>query len=364
VSFPGLGAGHESDRDRGSHRPWSIGFGFAFDHELHQNVLQDLVGTNFTDSQFGIAAPDPYNSRADWLAAMASGETIPSQYLMSYNSWDLGAGLTFGYQVKRGPLLFAVKGGLRSGYRYVGYNADAFRPFDPALRRQGNRGVIIDRLYPTFSIDSRDSFLNTTSGILLSQGIEYTGGLLFGDRHSIRTDSLVEGYLPLVRAPITKNGDLVLVLAAQSAFSIMLPQFAYWSSSADVTPTWGWFGPITESSDLLHLDQLNSVRGWTDKAGTYGAEAMWNNKLELRMQVAASVLWAVAFVDATGVWNTPEDIFPLSSSAFLCSFGVGLRLTTPWIPLRAYVVKGFRAGAGAAAADEQLFLLTLGGEVF
>jgi outer membrane protein assembly factor BamA len=110
---------------------------------------------------------------------------------------------------------------------------------------------------------------------------------------------------------------------------------------------------------------MNSARGWTEMAESYGgAEAMWTNKLELRMQAAPRVLWAVAFVDVTGIWNTPQDIFPLSSRSFLSSFGVGLRLTTPWVPLRVYVVRGFQTGMSAAPANEQLFVLTLGGEVF
>jgi outer membrane protein assembly factor BamA len=343
---------------------WSVGVAFLMDHQLHQNVLQDLVGTNFTDGQFDIAAPDPYDSRADWLAAMQNGATIPTEYLMTYESSDAGIGFTFDYHATWRSMRLGLKGGISSGVRFLSYDFGNFRPYELVLRQDEGRWLLIDRLYPTFYLDSRDSLLNTTSGFHLSQGIEYTGGLLFGERHSVRTDSVVEGYLPLVKTPVTENRDFVLVLAGRSAFSAILPQFAYWSPSADVAATWGWFGPVAESAELLHLDQMNSARGWVEKTGTYGAEAMWNSKLELRLQIARKVLWAVAFVDATGIWNTPADIFPFSPNAFLYSFGAGLRLTTPWIPLRAYVVKGFQVGAGAAPADAQLFVLTLGGEVF
>jgi outer membrane protein insertion porin family len=144
----------------------------------------------------------------------------------------------------------------------------------------------------------------------------------------------------------------------------VLPQFAYRAPSAEVAAAWGWYGPVVESADLLHLDQVNSARGWSEKAAALGSEAIWNNKLELRMLLARNFLWVVAFVDSTGIWNTPGDIFPLSPNAFLYSFGAGLRLTTPLIPLRAYIVKGFPLGNGAVRWDEQQFVLTLGGEVF
>ena len=49
--------------------PWSVGLSLSVDHETVQNVLQDFVGTNFSDSQANIAAPDPFDSRADYLAS-------------------------------------------------------------------------------------------------------------------------------------------------------------------------------------------------------------------------------------------------------------------------------------------------------
>ena len=76
--------------------------------------------------------------------------------------------------------------------------------------------------------------------------------------------------------------------------------------------------PGSESSDFLYPDGVDSARGWTPQAGTYGSQARWDNKLELRLQVVRDFLWVVGFMDATGFWNTPADVLPLGSDAF-CS---------------------------------------------
>ncbi len=76
--------------------PWAGGLSLSVDHQTVQNVLQDFLPPVFTDAQQPIAAPDPYATSADYLAALAAGVTIPAQYLMSYESYDLTLGATTG----------------------------------------------------------------------------------------------------------------------------------------------------------------------------------------------------------------------------------------------------------------------------
>jgi outer membrane protein insertion porin family len=351
---------------------WSAGISLSFVHSTMQNVLQDILPPFFTDDQSAIAAPDPFTNQADYLSMIQRGQTIPKQYLMSYDSWDIGLGLNSGYRWQV-PIFgyFGVRGGLSTRLRYLTYDPTLYRPYDVTVRNNLNTWNIIDQLSATVYLDGRDNPLSPTTGYQISQSFAYTGGVLFGSRHYNRTDSFVEGFLTLLNVPVAEDWSLMFVLAAHSGFSLLLPQFAYVAAPGTTNAIWQWTLPVTDSTDLLYIDGMTIGRGWSLMYG----KALWDNKVELRMPISKELLWLTGFFDVVGLWQTPADLVNANINQFYFSYGFGLRFTLPQFPIRLYLGKKFQIQNGQVVYKAGLlgdpssfwnfdFIISLGGDVF
>jgi outer membrane protein insertion porin family len=119
---------------------------------------------------------------------------------------------------------------------------------------------------------------------------------------------------------------------------------------------------------------MTVARGWSNLY-TYG-NALWDNKVELRMPIVKEAILLVGFFDMAALWDAPKDISfqadPTGLLPFLFSFGFGVRFTIPQFPIRLYFSKGFRISNGQVVwkDPEQLpaiglsFVISLGGDVF
>ncbi len=261
--------------------------------------------------------------------------------------------------------MLGVRGSLSSRLRYVNYDPLLYRPFEQSVRDNLGQFRVIDRLSPTIYLDGRDYYLNPTNGWYLSQGFGYTGGLLFGSRHFIRTDTTAEGFLKLFSLPVFEGWDWSIVLAAHMGMSLILPQFYH-----DPVDGWGW-GTVTDSTDLLYIDGMTVGRGWRQ---IYG-EALWDSKIELRTPLAKDVLTGVLFFDAAALWPAYTDVGAMTIQDFCFSFGAGLRFTIPQFPIRLYLGKAFQVDEfgkvvwkdGDLALGDNFslsFIISLGGDVF
>ncbi len=358
--------------------PWSGGLSVSLDHELQQNVLQDILPPIFGDGQTAIAAPDPYATRQDYLNALASGATIPSQYLMSYDSFNLTFGANTGYTFTFPFGRLSFTGGYTPQLRYVNYDQTLYRPFEENVRDNNKTWNFIDRVAMGTTLDGRDIYWNPTKGYLASQNFTFVGGILFGSRDYIRTDTTLEGFLTIFDIPVTEGWDLQLVAAAHSSLSMILPNYALDSA----TGTWGW-QTKTDYTDQLYIDGMTVGRGWRQLYGN----ALWDNKFELRMPIIKEAIWLVGFFDAAALWDTPfaglaappaTSIDQASIDQFYFSFGFGIRFTIPQFPIRLYLAKGFRISNGAVdwSSFDNIpghlsiggvsfgFVISLGGDVF
>jgi outer membrane protein insertion porin family len=354
--------------------PWSGGVSLSFDHQTNSNVLQDFLGPVFGDSQEAVAAPDPYSTRADYLAALADGQSIPAQYLMSYQSYDITLSGSTGYTFTLPFGRLGVQTTYSPHVRWVDYDESLYRPFEKNVRDNNHSWIFIDQIGFTASLDGRDIYWNPTKGYLASQSVTFVGGLLFGDRNYIRTDSLVEGFLTLLDVPVTESWNLMFVLAAHSAVSFILP---------NLTVPSGIWQTKTDYTDQLYIDGYTVGRGWKQLYGN----ALWDNKLELRMPILKDSLWFVSFFDAAGLWDEPfgatggETSFgAMSIDQFHFSLGAGLRFAIPQFPIRLYLAKGFqikpndpsgpivwkpKSTSDLAIGDFSFaFVISLGGNVF
>ena len=321
--------------------PWSAGVSLSFDHEQKQSVLQDAAPPVFPDDQDPNAYPDAppeITSHAQYLAYLAAGNTIPAQYLMSYDSYDITFNSNTGYTF---TLPFG-RLGLQAVYspqlRFVSYNEMIYRPFDKNIRDNNHTWNFIDRLAFTTSLDGRDIYWNPTKGYLLSQGFTFVGGFLFGNRDYIRTDTTAEGFLTLFDLPVFEGWNWQMVLAAHSSLSLIMPNYTFLGA--------GWT-TNTDTTDQLYIDGMTAGRGWRQLQ--YG-NALWDNKLELRMPILKDAIWLAGFFDAAALWAKPFAFLPQSGSSldqikiddFYFSVGLGVRFTIPQFPIRLYLAQGFQ----------------------
>jgi hypothetical protein len=316
--------------------PSWLGLSVSFLHQVLTDVPQDILGPVFADSQSTVAAPDPYTNRSDYEAAIAAGQEIPAQYLMTCDTYNLTLGVNLGLVI---PLSFGkirFQGGWNPKVRYVSYDPSLYRPFDAALRGNANSWNIIDRIVLGAYVDGRDTFREPTRGFFVGQTVMVAGGVLLGSRDFIRSDTRLEGFLTIVHVPLGPTASLKVVLAAHSALSLLLPNFSL--------PSLAWQTNL-ENSEKFTMDGISVVRGIRSLRQ---GNALWDNKLELRIPVGD--VWLVGFFDSAAVWEEPFR--PPLGDLFLYSFGFGLRLSSPTFPLRLYLAQGF------AVRNGQFFLAT------
>jgi outer membrane protein insertion porin family len=354
--------------------PWSGGLSLSFDHQTQTDVLQDILGPVFSDSQQSIAAPDPYTNRTDYLTDLSNGISIPTQYLMSYDSYDIGLGANTGYTFTLPGSRLGVQASYTPTIRYVDYDATLYRPFEANVRDNNMKWIFIDQIAASVVLDGRDIYWNPTKGYYAAQNFTYVGGFLFGDREYIRTDSTVEGFLTLFDLPVFEGWDFQVVLAAHSALSFILPNYDPASNSWKTN---------TDYTDQLYIDGMTVGRGWREMYGN----ALWDNKVELRMPIVKEAVWFVTFLDIAGLWDQPWYGAPpsatdpttsfnnMSLDQFYFSVGAGLRFSIPQFPIRLYLAQGFKynstsgtwslkTGDFSVGSLSLNFVISLGGNVF
>lgn len=358
-------------------RRWSAGLDLTIDREIETGVQQDILYPVFSRNdpnavpdpfqgyyvfterteyptgsgevyEAGEIFPDPvsndlidtYDLDTDYeYARQVSGGSgaIPEEYTMSYTEWDISIGGTTGYRFPTAAGRLSLSTGLRSGINYVSYNDLVNRPFDFAIRENLNTWQFVNEWRLSTSLDSRDFYLSPSSGFYTSQALRFVGGVLFGNRHYIRSDSTGQAFFTLFDVPVSSAWSWKLVLALNSQLSVILPQF--WVPEDYRTDPQQ---PIV-GTDLIFLDGMFNGRGWDVESG----EALWSNWLEFRMPIAEQVLWFDTFFDAAALYQDRTDIGQGSIENMLFGFGAGLRFTIPQFPIRLYLAKRFRVQNGA-----------------
>ena len=144
------------------------------------------------------------------------------------------------------------------------------------------------------------------------------------------------------------------MFAAHSALSLLLPNFAYSSTSGQ----WGFYRR-TDDTEQLYIDGMTVGRGW-NQLYVYG-NALWDNKFELRMPIIKEAFWLVGFFDAAALLDEPwsslsngvgTSLDKLVPDDFLFSFGFGVRFTIPQFPLRFYLALGLPGSQRAGCLAE------------
>ena len=313
-------------------QPWSAGITLSGEHAVVRGVAQDVLPPVFTDEESDQAVPDPYVSEDDYT----SGTPIPDQYTMQYDTFAISAEVSSGYRFETLIGRVIVRGGFGSSLEFLVYDPQVNRPFDRTIRDQFERWSVVNSLWTGVAWDRRDFFLNPTDGTLLSQRVTLTGGPLSGDRHFIVLDSQAEAFTTLFDVPLSDVFDLSVVLAGHTGFSMILPQLRS-CGAVNGDPGLCW-DQVLGQEDLLIIDGTSVGRGWEP---VFDGEALWDNKVELRVPIDPQIIWGVLFLDAALLWDDRGAIGDTSLDDVHFSAGFGLRFAVPQLPLRLYLAKPF-----------------------
>ncbi|MCF7939671.1 MAG: outer membrane protein assembly factor BamA [Spirochaetales bacterium] len=370
---------------------WSAGIDFSFAHTVTTNVPQDVLAPVYGDGDEN-AVPDPFDGHyvfssdttynsvdyeagdafpgtptsseidnndlvTDYEYSLLTNQSIPDQYTMDYDSYEISLGLNTGYSWHTRLGILSASTGLQFTPTYVHYDSSIYRPYDENDRGNLDQWRWINEWWTSGGWDTRDNKYNPQSGFYLNQQITFVGGFLGGYRDYIRTKSQAEYYHTLFDIPVTENWSFKSVLAMHTGLSLLFPTFGF----SEIN---------TITSDMLYIDGMFIARGWERQ---YGYKAIWNNWLELRFPINEQILWWDWFFDAAAPLAEREDLGALTADNFLFSVGGGLRFSIPQFPIRLYLAKRFRfdngqfewvQGDGIFGDMDLDFVISFGAEFF
>lgn len=339
----------------------------GFSHERVNNVPQDVSGafleddsnratqdpldgtyvftkrTNYNGTDYEAGQPFPsaavpsdadiknFSLQRDYDFFGSRSSALYNSALMSYDNFSIYASIGTGYTYYSPFGRLGTRISVGPTFNYVLYDDAVFRPANLQLRKNLNNFKIYNAFNTTVFYDSRDVPAEPTSGLYISQGLTFYGGILFGDSHYIRSNTVLEGHLPLVNLRVSENWAFKLVLAANSTFDAIFPQFFY-------PPGTSFKENGPQYSQRLRLNGIYNARGW----GTvYNGAATWNSWLELRMSLLERVVWFDTFFEVAGLWTELNQINIIDPKRYYFSFGAGFRFVIPQFPIRIYIAKRF-----------------------
>jgi len=209
-------------------------------------------------------------------------------------------------------------------------------------------------------IDSKNNYLNPTSGIRTGLSVSFTGGLLRGDDHFIQYSPEFYAYYSPFHLPFLENYPTAIELRASADF--IKPPFGGAGGQNYEDNEW------VESEDRLEIGGPETVRGWdyydTDLPDSWSYVGLYHRILygaEFRVPIHPEMLWAVAFFDAGALFSDKfwerqlsdtykeyvqqdlasgrlkrinnffdTDLLPY----FIYSYGFGIKVQIPMMPLR------------------------------
>ena len=364
----------------------SAGFDFSISHDKYTSVPQDIMLPIFyvDDDDYDQVVPDPYDGHWVWAAdaddgsysegeavdtssytddeldtliedediltdydyAIAEGETIDDAYLMDYQSITMSLSGSGGYTFITPVGRVALGTGISTAFSVLWYDELLYRPYDKDIRDSNHSLSVTDKLWVTASWDTRDLTYSPTKGFLVKETLTYTGGLLFGDKHYIKTQTDADVYFKILDFPVTEKWSFASVMGLHGQYSMILPQFGY------IDSVWGW-DTVASSSDLLYFDGMFLARGW---GSNYDNKALLDVVVDFTTPIVSGMLSFNTFLSGTAVWDEPEDVLSMGLNDFYFSLGAGLQIDIPSFPISFFLVKRGKFTDGVFGLERGAYL--------
>ncbi len=316
----------------------SLGVNLSFNHKTLM-VKQDTLAPIFDKGETDNFPPDPYST---WEEYVEAGYTVPPEFLMPLQDWNIMLGLNGGYVWKTPIGDYGVGSGISTGFELKTYDSDLYRAYDAENRDNLDTWLYKNKIYARTYLNDLDIWYDPSSGYFSSLRLMLAGFFDFELKHYIRLDWKAEGYLTFVEIPLSEAFTFKLVGGAHTALSYLLPQPGR---------------ELVYGTEGLAIDGTFVGRGWM--LGAQTGTQLWENWFELRTPLVPRLLSLDAFFDlaviktANGLLDIAElvdegdavddgiGLSGIRASNLAMSAGVGFRFTLPQFPFRIYLAKRF-----------------------
>ena len=317
---------------------WAFGLPLSLGTDLSGSYARKFATMDnqppFFNGNEPYAFPDGFSSYSEYER---NYKNPTRDYMMSYEQWYISLGLSTGYRWSTFLGIFGISGGTRFGIIQNIYDAELYRPFDPALREDNNTWTPKNSFWFALSLDQRDIFYDPSRGYYLYNRMGFYGILDQEREHYVRNDSKAEYFLTLFNLPVTEKWNFKCVLGLHVGLSTIFEQ----PGRYDV--------PIIEEANKLAVDGMFIGRGWSSEYRKKGL-LLLDSWVELRFPLIYGVLAFDLFFDSAGVETEQgyyfndnsrgEPNFTIENVRF--SYGGGLRFTLPQFPIRLSLAKRFK----------------------
>ncbi|WP_461255003.1 outer membrane protein assembly factor BamA [Treponema sp. R80B11-R83G3] len=288
----------------------------------------------FYGNETNFAFPDGFSSYGDYIN---KNKTPTRDFLMEYEQWYLSLGFSTGYRWTTFMGIFGINGGMRFGIIQNSYDAELFRPFDPALRERNNEWNPKNSMWFSLSLDQRDIYYDPSKGYYLYNRMGFYGILDLEREHYIRNDIKAQYYFTIFNFPVTEKWNFKSVFAFHAGLSTI-----FWQPGR-----YDLF--LVEDVNKLAVDGMFIGRGWNSAYRNKGY-LLLDSWVELRFPLVNGILAFDFFFDSAGIEteqgfyfgknSKDESNFTIENMRF--SYGGGFRFTLPQFPIRISLVKCFQ----------------------
>lgn len=282
------------------------------------------IGGNFSENwlfgkpiSLGLSANFASKSLTTEQSVYFPGNNNDTIYNMDYKSYSTGFDVSLGRRWSPNFAILSLIGGVSTNINKNSYDSE-YIPLDTTISNEKDTWGLSNTVSTSFSMDDRDIYYDASKGWFASQKVSWTGFIpTVEDQFFFRSDTKLEGYIPLLNKPVTDIWNLKFVLFGYTGLSFLLP-----GGATEISP-----------SNSLYIDGMFAGRGWGNLQANKG-QALWSTNLEFRMPIVVGFLAIDLFHDIAILKNTIQDMGSLSFDDTYFSFGGGLRITVPQFPLK------------------------------
>lgn len=267
------------------------------------------------------------NSQTLRLGWNELGQVDYLNYYMDYDSYSFALDSALARRWMPDFAILTLAGGITNSLTNFVFNDELYTPLDATISDNANRWGWSNSIWTKWSMDGRDINYDPSKGWFFSEQLSWYGLLPIETDYFLRTDTKLEGYVPLINIPVSEKYTLKFILAGYSGFSFEYP------------------APGSGVSDInkLYIDGMFNARGWTKIYNTVRGKAMWSNRLELRFPILPGMIAIDGFLDFAVIKNEPAELFnDLKAQDWYCSVGPDIRFLLPQFPMRLVFANCFR----------------------
>ncbi len=276
---------------------------------------------------------------------LPDGTYDTDMYFMEYTQHNISLSDTLSRRYTQNWGVMTLSTGISSSLLLNKYDDKIYTPVYTGISDYHDHWNPTNSIFGKIAFDARDFYFDPSKGWFASQTFTWLGLMPRGkfifpesfgeDEFILRSTTTAEKYWTLFNQPLTDNFNLKGVLAAITTLTMQRP----------------FFNSGVSSNHKLSLDGLFNARGWEIYDKNYArGNLTWNNTLEFRMPIFKNAISFDFFFDASMVKPDYKDIrYANQWKDWYFSYGPGVRLTMPQLPIRLLFVSNFKYEDGHVA---------------